>query len=63
MISSGVPRAGARTVQNLIRDADSAMYAAKEAGRGRYAWFIPEMRERPRERPTFVQAIGRLLNR
>jgi diguanylate cyclase (GGDEF)-like protein/PAS domain S-box-containing protein len=63
VISSGVPRAGARTVQNLIRDADSAMYAAKEAGRGRYAWFIPEMRERPRERPTFVQAIGRLLNR
>jgi diguanylate cyclase (GGDEF)-like protein/PAS domain S-box-containing protein len=63
LISSGVPRAGARTVENLIRDADSAMYAAKEAGRGRYAWFVPEMRERPRERPTFVQAIGRLLNR
>lgn len=63
VISSGVPRVGTRTVENLIRDADSAMYAAKEAGRGRYAWFIPEMRERPRDRPTFVQAIGRLLNR
>ncbi len=63
VISSGVPRAGIRTVENLIRDADSAMYSAKEAGRGRYAWFTPDMRDRPRERPTFVQAIGRLLNR
>jgi len=63
VISSGVPRAGTRTVENLIRDADSAMYAAKEAGRGRSAWFSPEMLERPRERPTFVQAINRLLNR
>lgn len=61
VISSGVPRAGVRTVENLIRDADSAMYAAKESGRGRYAWFSPEMRERPRERATFVQAINRLL--
>ena len=63
VISSGVPRAGVRTVENLIRDADSAMYAAKEAGRARYAWFSPEMRERPRERPTFAKAITRLLNR
>ena len=39
------------------------MYAAKEAGRARYAWFSPEMRERPRERPTFAKAITRLLNR
>ncbi len=61
VISSGVPRAGVRTVENLIRDADAAMYAAKEAGRGRFAWFSPEMLEHPRERPSFVQAIGRLL--
>lgn len=63
VISSGVPRAGVRTVENLIRDADSAMYAAKEAGRARYAWFSPEMRERSQERPTFAKAITRLLNR
>lgn len=63
VITAGVPRAGVRTVENLIRDADAAMYAAKEAGRGRFAWFTPEMREKPRERPTFVQAINRLLNR
>lgn len=63
VISPGVSRAGVRTVENMIRDADAAMYAAKEAGRGRYAWFTPEMREKPRERPTFVRAINRLLNR
>lgn len=63
VISSGVPRAGVRTVENLIRDADSAMYAAKEAGRARYAWFSPEMRERPRERPPMVKALNRLFNR
>ncbi len=63
VISSGVPRAGVRTVENLIRDADSAMYAAKEAGRARYAWFSPEMRERMQERPTFAKAITRLLSR
>lgn len=63
VLSPGVSRAGMRTVENMIRDADAAMYAAKEAGRGRYAWFTPEMREKPRERPTFVRAINRLLNR
>ena len=62
VISDGVSRAGVRTVENMIRDADAAMYAAKEAGRC-YAWFTEEMRERPRERPKFVQAINRLLNR
>lgn len=52
---------GMRAVEMLIRDADVAMYAAKEAGRARYAWFTPEMRDRARERPTFARAIGRLL--
>lgn len=61
VVSPGVARAGVRTVENLIRDADCAMYAAKEAGRARFAWFTPDMRERPRERPTFARAIGRLL--
>lgn len=60
VISHGSPRAGMRAVEGLIRDADAAMYAAKEAGRARFAWFTPEMRERPRERPTFARAIGRL---
>lgn len=61
VVSPGVARAGVRTVETLIRDADAAMYAAKEAGRARFAWFTPDMRDRPRERPTFARAIGRLL--
>lgn len=63
LLSSGVQRPGVRTVEKLIRDADTAMYAAKDAGRGRYVWFSPEMREHPKTRPSFVQAINRLLNR
>jgi len=35
---------GARA-EDLLRDADVAMYQAKEAGKGRYAMFSPEMRE------------------
>lgn len=60
-VSTEAGQGGMRAVETLIRDADVAMYAAKEAGRARFAWFSPEMRDRARERPTFARAIGRLL--
>lgn len=63
VMSPGVSRAGVRTIENVIRDADSAMYAAKESGRGQFAWFTPEMRERRPERPALVKAIGKLIGR
>ena len=63
LLSPGVQRPGVRTVEKLIGDADAAMYAAKERGRGRFVWFSPEMREHPSQRPSFVQTINRLLNR
>lgn len=63
IMSPGVSRAGVRTIENVIRDADSAMYAAKESGRGTFAWFSPEMRERQPERPALVKAIGKLIGR
>lgn len=63
VMSPGVSRAGVRTIENVIRDADAAMYAAKEGGRGQFAWFAPEMRERQPERPAFVKAIGKLIGR
>lgn len=63
VMSPGVSRAGVRTIENVIRDADSAMYAAKESGRGKFAWFSPEMRERQPERPALVKAIGKLIGR
>ena len=34
----------------LIRDADIAMYSAKSAGKGRYAWFDPALRTRAIDR-------------
>jgi diguanylate cyclase (GGDEF)-like protein/PAS domain S-box-containing protein len=38
-----VLRSGSGQSEELIRDADVAMYAAKDAGRGRYEIFCPEM--------------------
>jgi diguanylate cyclase (GGDEF)-like protein/PAS domain S-box-containing protein len=38
-----VLRSGTGRSEELIRDADVAMYAAKDAGRGRYELFCPEM--------------------
>src|SRR5262245_50504794 len=39
-----------RTSDDLIRDADLALYAAKAAGKGCYRFFAPEMHEAARER-------------
>lgn len=64
VLSPGIPRAGLPSVQKLVRQVDAAMYAAKDAGRNRYAWFSPEMLEKPERRPNFMQALSRrLLNR
>ncbi|HEY0486255.1 MAG TPA: EAL domain-containing protein [Mycobacteriales bacterium] len=41
---------GARQAGDLLRDADLAMYAAKNAGRGRAILFAPEMRSAATER-------------
>ena len=39
-----------RTSDDLMRDADLALYAAKAAGKGCYRFFAPEMHETARER-------------
>src|SRR5438309_1592252 len=39
-----------RTADDLMRDADLALYAAKAAGKGCYRFFAPEMHEAARER-------------
>ncbi|HQR80398.1 MAG TPA: sensor domain-containing diguanylate cyclase [Actinomycetota bacterium] len=63
-ITKGTARSGMANVQRVVRQVDAAMYAAKEAGRNRFAWFSPEMLERAQERPNFLEAMARrLLNR
>lgn len=63
VMSPGVSRAGVRTIEGIIRDSDTAMYVAKEGGRGRFVWFTPGMRNQHSDRPSFVKAIGRLIGR
>jgi diguanylate cyclase (GGDEF)-like protein len=41
--SIGMTAAGTGTADTLLRDADLAMYRAKEQGRGRYTMYEPEM--------------------
>lgn len=64
VLSRGISRAGMGSVQKLVREVDAAMYAAKDAGKNEYAWFSPEMLEKPQTRPNFLEAVARrLLNR
>jgi len=64
VLTPGIPRAGMGSVQKLVRQVDAAMYAAKDAGRNQYAWFSPEMLDKPQARPNFLEAVARrLLNR
>jgi len=47
--------------EDLIRDADTAMYEAKRAGRARYALFDEEMRERVQRRHLLENELRRAI--
>ena len=49
------------TATDLIRDADVAMYAAKQGGRGRFALFDTSLREASARRIEIVSALHRAL--
>jgi diguanylate cyclase (GGDEF)-like protein/PAS domain S-box-containing protein len=49
--------------ETLIRNADTAMYLAKEAGRSRYIFFRPEMNLRAAERQSIEKALQFALER
>jgi diguanylate cyclase (GGDEF)-like protein/PAS domain S-box-containing protein len=53
----------ADTPENLLRDADAAMYRAKEGGRNRYEVFDSSMRVRAVERLDMERALRRALER
>ncbi|TML32422.1 MAG: EAL domain-containing protein [Actinobacteria bacterium] len=58
-----VSRRGDTGALSLIRDADTAMYQAKDTGRNRYAYFDAALRERVRTRVSLEQALRGALAR
>ncbi len=50
-------------VDTLLKHADIAMYAAKEAGRARYQRFMPAMNERAQERLSLESRLRRAIER
>ncbi|HEX8415825.1 MAG TPA: EAL domain-containing protein, partial [Sphingomicrobium sp.] len=52
-----------RTADDLMRDADLALYAAKAAGKGCYRFFAPEMHEAARQRQLMESDLRVALER
>jgi diguanylate cyclase (GGDEF)-like protein len=62
-IGIAVPGEKADTVDDLLRNADVAMYMAKDTGKGRYAVFAPEMHEAAVERMQLEADLQRAIKR
>ena len=52
-----------RTTEDLLKNADAALYRAKSAGRGTFRFFEPEMDRRLQERQRLVQDLRTALHR
>lgn len=52
-----------RTPEDLLKNADAALYRAKAAGRGTFRFFEPEMDRKLQERQRLVQDLRTALNR
>jgi diguanylate cyclase (GGDEF)-like protein/PAS domain S-box-containing protein len=50
-------------VETLLRNADAAMYHAKESGRNNYQFFTPDMNTRATERLSMERSLRRALER
>jgi diguanylate cyclase (GGDEF)-like protein/PAS domain S-box-containing protein len=62
-IGIAIAYSGKERPEDLLRDADAAMYRAKERGRGRVAIFDEHMRDRVQERHELEHALCRALER
>ena len=64
-VSIGIAQAPehGRTLDELMGNADLALYAAKEAGRNRFELFMPRLGDRHRRRVAVEQAMRGALNR
>ena len=61
--STGIVVGGPDTAEDLLRDADVAMYRGKEAGKDRYEVYEPEMRARTSERLGLEGDLRRAVER
>jgi diguanylate cyclase (GGDEF)-like protein len=62
-VTGGETPAAAAQVEGMLRDADTAMYRAKEAGRNTYVVFDPGMRERVANRLALTTALRHAVDR
>jgi diguanylate cyclase (GGDEF)-like protein/PAS domain S-box-containing protein len=56
-------RAGSDSAEDLLRDADIAMYVAKNAGKSRMETFAPDMRIRAARRTSLQQQLAQAVDR
>ncbi len=62
-VGIAVGRPGATTVDELLRNADVAMYSAKHGGKRRFTAYEPKMHARIRHRQELVAALERAVER
>ena len=60
-IAIGIP--GVTTADEILRNADTAMYSAKQGGKGGYAAYEPQMHQRVRHRQELISGLERAVER